>query len=152
MLASTLMQRITAVTRGDLKGEPPPPQELDSLPTQKNFFVLFRVIDHPKNFLKAPSPPIYTNFEGERVLKIAIFFVKIFYKVPKNGFFDCFFFSKICLLRRKFCQNRGKTVLGESSKNQFGQPKNKKKVVKVFEIFLKIHPTRENSRSAPGSV
>ena len=48
-------------------------------------------------------------------------------------------------------QNRDKTVLWESSKNQFGRPKKKKKVVKVFDNFLKIRPPppRENPRSAP---
>ena len=45
----------------------------------------------PKIFLKAPSAPIYTNFEGERAPKKRDFFVKIFQKLPKNGFFDCFF-------------------------------------------------------------
>ena len=46
----------------------------------------------PKIFLKAPLAPIYTNFEGERApKKNAIFFVKIFQKVPKNGFIDRFF-------------------------------------------------------------
>ena len=45
----------------------------------------------PKIFLKAPWAPIYTNFEGERAPKKTRFFVKIFQKVPKNGFFDCFF-------------------------------------------------------------
>ena len=88
----------------------------------------------PKIFLKTPSAPIYTNFEGERVPKKR----EIFQKVPKNGFFDCFF-KKIRLRRRKFSQNRGKTVLWESSKNQFGRPK-KKKVVEILENFLKIHP------------
>ena len=45
----------------------------------------------PKIFLKAPLAPIYTNFEGERAPKKRDFFVKIFQKLPKNGFFDCFF-------------------------------------------------------------
>ena len=45
----------------------------------------------PKIFLKAPLAPIYTNFEGERAPKKTRFFVKIFQKVPKNGFFDYFF-------------------------------------------------------------
>ena len=45
----------------------------------------------PKIFLKAPLAPIYTNFEGERAPKKRNFFDKIFQKVPKNGFFDCFF-------------------------------------------------------------
>ena len=78
---------------------------------------------------------------------------KIFLRAPKKGFFDCFFFSKICLRRRKLRQNRGKTVLWESSKNQFGRPK-KKKVVKsqnFGKFFLKIRPPRENPRSAPAS-
>ena len=44
-----------------------------------------------KFFLKAPLASIYTNFEGERAPKKRDFFVKIFQKVPKNGFFDCFF-------------------------------------------------------------
>ena len=41
----------------------------------------------PKIFLKAPLAPIYTNFEGERAPKKRDFFVKIFQKLPKNGFF-----------------------------------------------------------------
>ena len=45
----------------------------------------------PKIFLKTPSAPIYTNFEGERAPKKCDFFVKILQKVPKNGFFDLFF-------------------------------------------------------------
>ena len=43
-------------------------------------------------------------------------------------------------------------MLWESSKNQFGRPKKKKKVVKILENFLKIRPPpppRENPRSAP---
>ena len=39
----------------------------------------------PKIFLKAPSAPIYTNFEGERAPKKRNFFAKIFQKVPKKG-------------------------------------------------------------------
>ena len=70
----------------------------------------------PKIFLKAPSAPIYTNFEGERAPKKRNFFAKIFQKVPKNGFLTVF--SKICLRRRKFCQNRGKnSALGELQKS-----------------------------------
>ena len=83
--------------------------------------------------------PIYTNFEGERApKKNAIFLSKFFKKCPKTAFLTVF--SKIRLRRRKFCQNRGKTVLWESSKNQFGRPKKKKKVVKILENFLKIRP------------
>ena len=63
----------------------------------------------PKIFLKEPLAQIYTNFEGERAPKKRDFFVKISQKVP-----------------RKFFQNRGKTVLWESSKSHIGQPKKKK--------------------------
>ena len=31
--------------------------------------------------------PIYNNFEGERAPKKRDFFVKVFQKIPKNGFF-----------------------------------------------------------------
>ena len=73
----------------------------------------------PKIFLKAPLAPINTNFEGERApKKNAIFLSTFFKKCPKTAFLTVF--SKICLRRRKLCQNRGKTVLWESSKNQFG--------------------------------
>ena len=75
----------------------------------------------PKIFLKAPWAPIYTNFGGARAKKKRNFFVKIFQKV---AFLTVF--SKICLRCTKFCQYKGKTVLWESSKNQFGRPKKKK--------------------------
>ena len=103
----------------------------------------------PKIFLKSPLAPIYTNFEGERAPKKRDFFVKIFQKVPKNGFFDCF--SKICLRCRKFCQNRGKTVLWEiweSSKNQFGRPK-KKKSRQNFQFFFENPPPLEKFLDPP---
>ena len=91
----------------------------------------------PKIFLKAPLAPIYTNFEGEHEPKKNAFFLsKFFKKCPKTAFLTVF--SKICLRRIKFCQNRGKTVLWESSKNQFVRPK--KKVVKILEKFSKIRP------------
>ena len=50
----------------------------------------FLVMD-PKNFLKVPLAPIYTNFEGERAPKKRKFLVKIFQKVPENAFLACFF-------------------------------------------------------------
>ena len=85
----------------------------------------------PKIFLKAPLAPIYTNFEGERAPKKNAIFCQHFSKSAQKRLFDCF--SKICLRSRKFCQNRGKTVLWESSKSQFGRPK--KKVVKISNFF-----------------
>ena len=102
----------------------------------------------PKIFRKAPLAPIYTKFEGGRAPKKTRFFFEIFHKVAKNGVLTVFL--KILLRRRKFCQNRGKTVLWESSKNQFGRPK-ENMVVKILVNFLKIRPPpRENPRSAPG--
>ena len=105
----------------------------------------FRPTD-TKSFPKAPWAPIYTTFEGERAPKKCDLFINIFQKLPKNAFSTVF--SKNCLRRKKFSQSRGKTMLWESSKNQFGRPK--KKVVKIFENFLKIRPPRGNPRSAPG--
>ena len=74
-----------------------------------------------KIFLKAPWAPIHTNFEGERApKKKRDFLSKFFKKSPKTAFLTVF--SKICLRRRKFCQNWGKTVFWESLKNQIGRP------------------------------
>ena len=73
------------------------PQGFDPLPTQRvpppfdTFSEIHFWPTDPKIFLKAPLAPIYAIFEGERAPKKRIFFVKIFQKVPKNGFFDCFF-------------------------------------------------------------
>ena len=79
-------------------------------------------VTDPKNFLKAP---IYTNFEGgARAEKTQFFWSKFSKKCLKTPFLTLFF-SKVCLRCRNFCQNRGKTVLWESSKNQFGPPKKK---------------------------
>ena len=104
----------------------------------------------PKIFLKAPSAPIYTNFEGERAPKKRYFLSKFFKKCPKTAFLTVF--SKICLRRRKLCQNRGKTVLWEISKNQFGRPKKKKGRQNLGKFFENPPPPpleKENPRSAP---
>ena len=106
--------------RGGEIGRPPPPLR-DSTPFDTFLEIHFWPTD-PKIFLKAPLAPIYTNFEGERA--------------PKNAV-------------RKFSQNRGKTVLWGSSKNQLGGPK-KKRLSKFWKIFWKsAPPPRENPRSAP---
>ena len=87
----------------------------------------------PKIFLKAPLAPMYTNFEGERApKKNAIFLSNFFKKCPKTDFLTVF--SKICLRRTKFSQNRVKTALWESSKNQFGRTKKKRS--SKFSIFF----------------
>ena len=46
----------------------------------------------PKIFLKAPSAPIYSNFEGERAPKKRDFFCQNF---SKTAFFNCFFFKNL---------------------------------------------------------
>ena len=113
-----------------------PPADPKDLPFDTFSEIHFWPTD-PKIFLKAPLAPIYTNFEWERApKKKREFLAKFFKKCPKTAFLTVF--SKICLRRRKFCKNRGKTVLWESSKNQFGRPK--KKVVKILENFSKIRP------------
>ena len=45
----------------------------------------------PKNSLKAPLGPIYTNFEGGARAEKTQFFYKNFQKVPKNALFGLFF-------------------------------------------------------------
>ena len=64
----------------------------DESDASKSISFLLKPTD-PIIFLKAPWAPIYTNFEGERAPKKTDFFVKIFQKVPKNGFLTVF--SKI---------------------------------------------------------
>ena len=50
------------------------------------------------------------------------FLVKIFKKLPKNAFFS----FKILPAARNLGQNRDFLVLSESSKNQFGRPKERR--------------------------
>ena len=57
----------------------------------------------PKNFLQAPLAPIYTNFEGERAQKNAVF-LSAFSKSAQERFFLPVF-SKNFLRCRKFDQN-----------------------------------------------
>ena len=45
----------------------------------------------PKNFLKAPSAAIYSNFEGERSPKKRDFFCQNFSTSAQKRLFDCFF-------------------------------------------------------------
>ena len=72
---------------------------------------------------------MYTYFKGG----VRNFLVDIF---GRNAFLACFF-SKFCLRRRNFGQNRDFLVLWESSENQFGRPKKRSiKFRKIFEIFL----------------
>ena len=76
-------------------GRTPPTQGFDLQPTQRvplwYFFRFHFWPTDPKIFLKAPSSPIYTNFEGERVPKNnAIFLSKFSLNCPKTAFLTCF--------------------------------------------------------------
>ena len=73
-----------------------------------------------------------------RQKKTRDFFVKIFQKVPKNGYFDLFF--------QKF-ENLNLVKLNKKS-IWFGRPK--KRSSKFLKKILKIRPPRENLRSTPG--
>ena len=99
------------------------------------------LVTDPKIFLKAPSVPIYTNFEGGLHAEKTQFFGKIFQKVPKNAYFGLFFF-KILPVAQKYRPKQGLcSGLGELRKsiNQFSRPK--KKVDKTFEVFFENpHP------------
>ena len=135
---------------------PPPPAPLrDSTPCRPKGTPLWYflrnpfLVTDPKIFLKAPSAPIYSIFEGGARAEKTRFFCQHFSKSAQKRLFLTVF-SKICLRRRKFSQNRGKTVLSESSKNQFGRPK-KIKGRQNFRFFFENPPPppRENPRSAP---
>ena len=94
------MKDMCSYTEADLGGggRPPPPSGIrppadPKGPPFDTFSEIHFWRTDPKIFLKAPSAPIYTNYEGERAPKKRNFFVKMFQKVPKNGFFD--YVSKI---------------------------------------------------------
>ena len=113
-----------------------PPVGFDPLPTQRVplwYFLRnpFWPTD-PKTFLNAPSPPIYTNFEwGPRAEKNAIFRSKVFKKCLKTPFLACFFLNFACCAKN-LAKIGTRTVLWESSKNQFGRPKKMSKFSKIF--------------------
>ena len=66
-----------------------PSQGFDPLPTLRNPVL---GATYHKIFIRAPSAPIYTNFErGARAEKTQFFFGQNFpQKVPKNAFFGLF--------------------------------------------------------------
>ena len=75
----------------------PPPADPKGPPFDTFSEIHFWLTD-PKIFLKAPSAPIHTNFEGERApKKKRDFLSKFFKKCPKTAFLTVF--SKICLRR-----------------------------------------------------
>ena len=67
-----------------------PPADSKGLPFDTFSEIHFWPTD-PKIFLKAHLAPIYTNFEGERAPKNAIFLSTFFKKCPKTVFFLLFF-------------------------------------------------------------
>ena len=69
--------------------------------------------------------PIYTNFEGERAPKKRSFLVKIFQKVPKNAFFDCFFFQKFACGAENVAKIGAKQCFGRPQKINLVQLKKK---------------------------
>ena len=91
----------------------------------------------PKIFLKAPSAPIYTNFEGVRAPKKTRKKRKVFQKVPKNGF------SKSAQKRPKSAQKVPKSAQKIGAKQCFGRArkidlvdlKKKKRSSKFWKIF-----------------
>ena len=87
----------------------------------------------PKIFLKAPSAPIYTNFEGERAPKKRDFFVKIFQKLPENGFSDCFFFKNLTAAQK--AKVGAKQCFGRARKINLVDLKKKKRSSKFWKIF-----------------
>ena len=92
----------------------------------------------PKNFLKTPSAPIYNSFEGERAPKKRNFFLsKFLKKLPKNAFFGLFFQNFAS--GAKNLAKIYRTVLWESSKNQFGRTK-EKSLQNIREVFWKSAP------------
>ena len=101
----------------------------------------------PKIFLKALLRQYILILREERAPKKRDFLGTVFQKVPKNSFFGLFFQSFV-FGAENFVKIGKKTMLLESSKNQFGRPK--KRVDKIFENFLesRSHP-REIPRSAP---
>ena len=114
---------------GGYVADTPTPQGFDPLPTQRvppfdTFSEIHFWPTDPKIFLKAPLAPIHTNFKGERAPKKNAIFCQIFSKNAQKRLFLTVF-PKICLRRGNLSQNRGKTVLWESSKNQFSRPKKK---------------------------
>ena len=102
----------------------PSPQGFDPLPTQRvpPLCTILRYpnwVTDPKNVLKEPLAPIYTNFKGgARAKKTQFFWTKFSKKWLKTPFLACF--SEFWLRRRKFDQNEVFLVLWESSENKIG--------------------------------
>ena len=88
----------------------------------------------PKIFLKAPSAPIYTNFEGERAPKKRVFFCLNFPKSAQKVLFDLFFFQKIACGAENFAQTGSFYCFGRARKINLIDLK-KKRSSKFSKIF-----------------
>ena len=77
---------------------------------------------------------MHTYFEGERAPKKRDFFVKIFQKVPKNGFFDLFF-QKIACGAENLSKTGSFYCFGRARKINLIDLKKKKKSSKFSKIF-----------------
>ena len=91
----------------------------------------------PKFFLKAPSAPIYTNFEGERAPKKTLFFCQHFSKSAQKRLFLTVF-SKFACGAENFAKIGAKQCFGRARKINLVDLK--KRVVKILENFLKFRP------------
>ena len=130
-------------------GRTPPPQGFEPCRAKEVPLWYFLrnpfLVTDPKVFLKATSAPIYTFFEGERAPKKRDFFVSIFQKVPKNGFFDLFFknFPKSASF---YCSGElRKSIRSTWKKNDC------RNFRKFFENPPHPPPPRENPRFAPAN-
>ena len=120
-------------------GTPPPSGIRPPADLFWNFLGKPSLLTDPKIFLKAPLTPIYTNYEGERAPKNAIFCENFPKKCPKTAFLTCFF--KICLRRINYGQISVLLVLQESSEIQFYRSKGRQN----FRIFFqKSVPSRKS--------
>ena len=91
------------------------------------YFEIFILVTDTKNFLKAPSAPIYTYFKGARAKKTQFFWSKFSKKCLKTPLLACF---------SKFCPNQCLfSTLGEPGKSIWSIDLKKKKVYKIFENF-----------------
>ena len=153
----------TSTSRGGFKGEgggrtpPPPPSGIrppadPKGPPFDTFSEIHFWPTDPKLFLRAPWAPIYTNFEGERAKKNAIFLSKFFKKCPKTAFFDCFF-QKFACGAENLAKIGAKQYFGRNGRAQkinlvdLKKKKGRQNFGKFFEN--PPPPPRENPRSAP---
>ena len=127
------------------------PQGFDPLPTQRAPFVIFWKIQFwmsdMKTFLKAPSAPIYDNFEGGARRKNAIFCSKVFKNCIKTPFLACFL-KKLTAAQKIWSKWGLYSYLGELKKINMVDLKKE-----VEKSFLKIREFFENHfffwKSAP---